>query len=282
VPDDGGFDRHHLPGAVVDLPTPASPAVRDDIRPTRAGDPVRRCTHFSLSLSASRRLCRWVAWNIDGATKVTTTGDHRQFVLDPAYGPGDQVGPELYAKNPLDQGHIAAFSDVSWGTPEVAAVARRESCFFSNITPQLDSFNRSDLKGVWGELENEIAKENKVAGQKLSEVGGPILGADDLEFQGVLVPREFWKIVAYVEAGKLRAKAFRLTQKDLDGKLGLLPLDEFRIYQQPIAEISTETGLDFGRLTPADTAPRPAKPAAVAGPHVRRITSLADVTARGW
>jgi endonuclease G len=281
VPDDGGFDRHHLPGAVVDLPTPASPAVRDDIRPTRAGDPVRRCTHFSLSLSASRRLCRWVAWNIDGAAKVTTTGDHRQFVLDPAYGPGDQVGPELYAKNPLDQGHIAAFSDVSWGAPEVAALARRESCYFTNITPQLDSFNRSDLKGVWGKLENEIAKENKVAEQKLSELGGPILGAGDLEFHGVLVPREFWKIVAYVEDGTLRAKAFRLTQQDLDGKLGLL-LDEFRIYQQPIAEIGNETGLDFGPLARADTAPRPARPAVGAGPHVRRITSLADVTAPGW
>jgi endonuclease G len=282
VADEAGFDRNHLPGAVVELPTAASPAVGADIRPTTAGDPVRRCTHFSLALSASRRLCRWVAWNIDGAAKVSTTGDARHFDFDPAYAPGDQIGGDLYVKNPLDQGHIAAFSDVSWGPPDVAALARRESCFFTNITPQLDSFNRSDLKGIWGQLENEIAKENKVAGDKLSELGGPILGDDDLEFHGVLVPREFWKIVAYVEDGTLRAKAFRLTQKDLDGKLGLLPLEEFRIYQQPVAEIAQEVGLDFGALAAADTAPAPAKPAAARGPRVRRITSLADVTAPGW
>jgi endonuclease G len=280
VADVAGFDPDHLAGFTIRLPEPASETVRGDLRPTTTGEPVRHCTHFSLALSASRRLCRWVAWNIDEASHVVTTDDRREFAFDPAYEPAHQVGADLYRANDLDQGHIAAFADVSWRTPEDADLARRESCYFTNITPQLASFNRSNLKGVWGQLENEIAKE--ATGKRLSAFGGPILRDDDLEYRGVLVPREFWKLVVFVDDdGSLRAKAFRLTQRDLEGELGLLPLDEFRVYQQPIVEIAAEVGLDFGDLARADTAPPPAE--GLAGrPTVRRIETLADVVAPGW
>ena len=50
---------------------------------------------------------------------------------------------------------------------------------------------------------------------------------------------------------------------------------------EPIAEVAAETGLDFGDLVAADTAPPPAE-GLVAGPTVRRIETLADVTAPGW
>jgi endonuclease G len=231
-------------------------------------------------MSASRRLCRWVAWNIDGARKVSAAKDRRRFQFDPDYAPGAQIGAELYAHNRLDQGHIAAFSDVSWGTASEAQRARRESCYFSNITPQLDDFNRSDLKGIWGELENAITAENKVAGQRLSEFGGPFFGDNDLPYKGVLVPRDLWKVVAFVEDGTLKAKGFVLTQQDLDGDLGLLPLGEFRIYQHRIAELSSKVGLDLGTLVAADTAPSAV--AVTPAPVVRRITKLKDVDVPGW
>lgn len=276
-----GFDQQFLAGVVVGLPAPATDAVRNDALLTSDGGMVRDCTHFSLSMSASRHLCRWVAWNIDGANKVPATTP-RQFALDPAYPREDQVGAALYVHNPLDQGHVAAYADVSWGTPAEAAQARKESCYYSNITPQLDSFNRSDLKGIWGELENEIAKENRVGRGRLTECGGPIFSPDDLTYDGVQIPRAFWKIVAYVEDGALNAKGFVLTQKDLEGKLKLLPLDEFRVYQQRIAELAAQLGLDLGSLAAADTAAAAPTEAAAAAPAVRRITSLRDVNARGW
>lgn len=255
-----------------------------DIQPTVDGALVRDCTHFSLSLSKARRLCHWVAWNIDASMKVTTTSDHREFVFDPAYQDSCQTGGALYTDDELDQGHIASFSDVSWGSTDEAALARKESCFFSNITPQLANFNRSDLKGLWGELENEIAKEDKAAQQRLSLVGGPIFSGADLEFRGVRVPRDFFKIVAYVDGGSLKAKGFRLTQKDLDGELALLPLDQFRVYQQAITELAQEVGFDFGPLTQADTALTPAARATEGSfsPRVRRITSPDEIVVAGW
>lgn len=276
-----GFDTGFLTDAAVALPVPATDDVRSDICPTADGATIRHCTHFSVSLSVSRRLCRWVAWNIDGARKVPAT-TRREFELDPMYPEAAQTGPALYAHNHLDQGHVAAYADVSWGPVAEAAQARVESCYYSNITPQLDSFNRSDLKGVWGQLENEIAKENKLDKQRLSEIGGPIFSPDDPAYEGAHVPREFWKVVAFVEDGTLKAKAFVLTQKDLEGNLALLALDQFRIYQHRIAELASKLGLALGPLVAADTAAQLTKEALAARPVVRRISSLREVNARGW
>jgi endonuclease G, mitochondrial len=281
MPIDSGFDSRFLPGHDVAVPDPATDAARADLRPTKDGDTVGHYTHFSLALSASRKFCRWVAWNIDGAHHVATTGDSRNFEDDPAYDPGFQTGGELYVNNDLDQGHIAAFADVSWGTAEEASRARLQSCYFTNITPQLDSFNRSSLKGVWGELENSIADENDVEEERISVFGGPMFQPDDLPFHGALVPRDFWKVVAYVEDDALKAKGFILTQKDLEGKLEGIALDEYRLYQHRVDELAGKLELDLGVLAAADTAPAPSDLVAGA-PPVRRITSTSEINAPGW
>jgi endonuclease G, mitochondrial len=117
-----GFDSRFLPRHEVELPQLATDAARADLRRTRSGEAVRHCTHFSLSMSTSRRFCRWVAWNIDGKNHVPTTGDTRDFKDDPEYDESAQIDDDLYIKNDLDQGHIAAFADVSWGTTDEAAL----------------------------------------------------------------------------------------------------------------------------------------------------------------
>jgi endonuclease G len=279
---DGGFDTRFLQGHEVELPKPATDAVRADVQPTTHGDSVRHCTHFSLSMSASRKFCRWVGWNIDGADKVSTGDDSRDFRCDPDYEVAGQVDGDLYVNNDLDQGHIAAFADVSWGSAEEAARARAQSCYFTNITPQLDSFNRSNLKGVWGKLERSIAKENDVESKRISAFGAPLFKPDDLPFHEALVPRDFWKVVAYVEGGALKAKGFVLTQKDLEQHLERLVLDEYRMYQHRIAELAEMLGLDLGVLVSADTAPAQRGPGLAATPMVRRITSVSEINAAGW
>jgi endonuclease G len=282
MPLDGGFDPQFLPGHEVGAPEPATDAARADLQPTKVGDTVRHCTHFSLAMSASRRFCRWVAWNIDGAHHVATTGDSRNFKDDPNYDPGAQIADALYVNDALDQGHVAAFADVSWGTAEEAAQARMQSCYFTNITPQLDSFNRSSLKGVWGDLEASISAENDVEGNRISVLGGPMFQPDDLPFRDALVPRDFWKVVAYVEDAALKAKAFILTQKDLEADLEGLVLADYRIYQHRVDELAGKLELDLGVLTTADTAPAPGGPGVAGAPVVRRVTSTAEINAPGW
>ncbi|HET6760740.1 MAG TPA: DNA/RNA non-specific endonuclease [Gemmatimonadaceae bacterium] len=145
--------------------------------------------------------------------------------------------------------------------------ANVDSFFFTNITPQRNDFNQEAKGGIWGELEDAIFSEDDVEDLRISVLGGPIFSPDDFRYRDVLVPRSFWKIVAYVENGTLRAKAFVLTQDDLETKLESLGLDEFKVFQLTLADLSERTSLSFGKLASADA--MATGPDAIAGQTVR-------------
>ena len=273
----GGYDPGFLPGQQVDVPTPASADVGDDLAPTKTGDQVRDYTHFSLAMSASRRFCRWVAWNIDGNALQQLSRDGLSFVLDAAYETRFQVDDDLYSNNRLDRGHIARRADLLWGTREQAEQANADSFFFTNITPQLDDFNQSSQHGLWGQLEDAIFEDVKVEELKISVFGGPIFKDTDFAYREVLVPRSFWKVIAYVEQGALKASAYVLTQDDLEAKLESLGLEPFKLYQVAFADLRALTGLDHGALAQADT--MAAAPESIGAPNVRRIEARSEVVA---
>jgi endonuclease G len=214
---------------------------------------VRNYTHYSLALSASRRFARWVAWNIDGSAIVKVPRKGMKFVLDDAYDHGHQVGDELYSDNNLDKGHIARRADLIWGPEGEARQANKDSFFFTNITPQLDTFNQDSREGLWGQLEDAIFADVDVDHLRVSLIGGPMFADDDFPYRDVLVPRSFFKVIAYVEDGNLRAKAFVLTQDDLEANVRAFGLEKFRIYQTSVRDLETRTGLTFGELSSHDT-----------------------------
>lgn len=47
---------------------------------------------------------------------------------------------------------------------------------------------------------------------RLSAFGGPVLQDDDRAYRGIPLPREYWIIIAFIEQGQLKSRAFRLTQ----------------------------------------------------------------------
>ena len=145
----GGYDANFLPGH--DCPPVANADVAADYAPLQQGEgPVRHLTHFSLAMSASRRFCRWVAWNVDGNGLQQLSRSGIEFKRDPAYRAEHQVDDDLYSNNRLDRGHIARRSDLLWGTREEAQRANTDSFLFTNIAPQLDDFNQSTKHGLWG------------------------------------------------------------------------------------------------------------------------------------
>jgi endonuclease G, mitochondrial len=270
-----GFDRNFLPGQTIELPAAETDEVAADYSPTRSGARIRDYVHFSLAMSASRRFARWVAWNIDGGSIKKLSRKGIPFVVDPEYGLDQQVDDDLYRANRLDRGHVARRADLLWGELPEASRANVDSFFFTNITPQLDDFNQGSRGGVWGRLEDAIFADADVDDLRVSALGGPIFKPNDFRYRDVLVPRSFWKIIAYVENGTLTAKAFVLTQDDLESKLESLGLEEFKVFQVTVTDLSERTSLDFGNLRAADTM-QPA-PEALDQRPVRRIRSLADI-----
>ncbi len=223
-------------------------------------------------MSASRRFCRWVAWNIDGATIRRLPRSGLAFTRDPEYPAAHQVDDRVYAGNPLDRGHVARRADLLWGSQDEARRANVDSFLFTNITPQLDKFNQS---GLWGQLEDAIFDDVEIDGLRVSLFGGPILKETDFPYRSILVPRSFWKLVAFVEAGVLRAKAYVLTQDDLESRLEALGLEPFKLFQTAIPALADMTGLDFGSLAGADTMPE--APEALGAAGVRRIDTRDEI-----
>ncbi|WP_354644048.1 DNA/RNA non-specific endonuclease [Kitasatospora camelliae] len=235
-----GYDADFL-GVRLEVPE-LHPKIEDDAV-VLDGSTEIRYTHFSLAHSRSRRFALWVAWNVDGGTIKKLNRSGIPFVKDPRLPFDVQVGDELYRGNRLDRGHIARRADLLWGGLPAAKKANRDSFFFTNITPQMDDFNQSAQAGVWGRLEDAVFEDVDVQDLKVSIFGGPVFQDDDRLYRGVRIPREFWKVIVFVEDGRLLARAFLLTQ-NLD-QLEALELDEFRVFQISLSELEERVNLRF-------------------------------------
>lgn len=235
-----GYDPNFL-GTQVNVPR-LSAANRQDAFKLN-GSEVIDYTHFSLTLSKTRRFALWVAWNIDGGSLKSLSRNGIDFVFDERIPEQFQVGDDLYGGNRLDRGHIARRADLLWGSMAEARRANIDSFFFTNITPQMDNFNQSSQGGIWGRLEDALFEEVDVENLRLSLFGGPVFHDDDRVFRGVPIPREFYKVLAFVENGVLKARAFLLTQS-LD-QLELLDLKQFKVFQTSLGEIEQRCGFTF-------------------------------------
>lgn len=227
-------------GTTINTPKLSGAKLHDAVKIN--GSEIIRYTHFSLAQCKSRKFAFWVAWNIDGGSIKKVSRNNIKFIPDPRFAEF-QAGDELYAGNRLDRGHIARRADVVWGTLDEAKKANKDSFFFSNITPQMDNFNQGKLGGIWGRLEDAIFEDVDVDNLKVSVFGGPVFRSDDRVFKEVKIPREFYKVIVYVENAKLKAKGFILTQS-LD-ELEILDLNEFKVFEATLAEIEKRCGFAF-------------------------------------
>ena len=103
-----GYDPGFL-AVQVPLPGPGPRAVRE-----------LPYAHFTVLLDPLRRLAALTAVNVDGASLVDLErGD--DWHLDERLPADEQCGPEVYARNDLDRGHLVRRRDPVWGTPAIAS-----------------------------------------------------------------------------------------------------------------------------------------------------------------
>lgn len=241
-----GYDADFL---TTPLPLPRS------ARETRATREIRELTYprFSVLLDLQRRLAAVTGVNIDGERlrAVPRTGRWR---FDPRIPSDEQAGPDVYARNDLDRGHLVRRIDPGWGTPDEARDATEATFFYPNAAPQAAGFNQS--KELWLGLEDHVIEYAETTDQRVSVFTAPVLADDDPPYRGIRVPLRFWKVAAWQGPNGLAATGFVLDQSDLvDASEGLLaapPLAAFRTFQAPITDIAEMTGIDFGPLSDAD------------------------------
>jgi DNA/RNA endonuclease G (NUC1) len=247
--DRRGYDTEFL-GLHVPLPD-----VREPTRVSQLGDGshVLPYEHFSIVVDKARRLALFTASNVDADarrkqpepgrdyTRRGLTGlgpnDQEKWFTDPRIPAAHQLPDRFFTKDrkSFDKGHIVRREDVAWGeTFDELRRANGDTFHVTNCSPQVADFNRSNLQGVWGELENLILDQART--ERYSVVAGPVLRANDRIFRGVDddgsvrvgIPRQFWKIVVARSGAALESFAFLLDQDLSDTDLELAVDKEWR------------------------------------------------------
>jgi endonuclease G len=227
--------------------------------------------HFTVVLDTVRRLARVTGVNVDGSALVEVERDD-PWQFDERIPADWQAGPDIYANNDLDRGHLVRRRDPVWGTPEVADRASADTFRYPNAAPQASGFNQS--KELWLGLEDHVLEHARAHRQRLSVFTAPVLAAGDPPYRGIRVPLRFWKVAAWNTGGVLAAVGFVVDQAPLvdtsqlrEPVPGEAPaLGPFRTFQVPIGDIAALTDLAMPDLVAADR-----MPVAVAEAGWRRI-----------
>ncbi|QHC59231.1 DNA/RNA non-specific endonuclease [Rathayibacter sp. VKM Ac-2760] len=214
-------------------------------------------THFEVLLDPVRRLALSTAVNIDGA-RLLDLGRGDDWHLDERIPESEQTGPEVYARNDLDRGHLVRRRDPVWGEPAEARAGNVDSFCYTNAAPQASGFNQS--KELWLGLEDLVLEYAQANRSRLDVFTGPVLADDDPVYRGVGIPLRFWKIAAWSPAdGALAASAYLLDQTELverfldgGGREGVAPLGAYRTYQVAVTSLAEPTGLDLDALAAVD------------------------------
>lgn len=288
-----GYDSKFLPG--FDVPVPLAPAGEV----LKEGNQVRvlKYHHYSLVMHKKRRLVMWSAANVDYSESKRWRS--RDDFGEDTWKPDPRIAIETQIEDlefyepaaKFDRGHIVRRDDVAWGdTKKEEEFGNSDSFHWTNCTPQHEGFNRDAFgyKGIWGGLENHIAKQAGFLQNVLIVFAGPVLATSDpkRDFGSgikVQVPIVFWKVVVAVEEvggnRNLRAYGFLLDQTDAIEQYGWearFKAGKFQEHQVGLAAITTRTRVTFKPLLHA------ADPLAHV-PHEsrqRRLQSLEDVTLR--
>ena len=225
-------------------------------------------THFTVVLAPERRLAIVTAANVDGARLLEIDrGD--DWHLDPRVPVEAQTGPEVYARNDLDRGHLTRRRDPVWGERAVAEQANVDTFSYVNAAPQAALFNQGEL--LWSGLEDYVLEHARTYGSRITVLTAPVFGDDDPPYRGTRIPRRFWKIAVWnggdetdpqlAATGYLLDQSAQLDAIDLSdgpgGPTAAPPLGAYLTYQVPVVDIATLTGLDLGPLVAADRLPVP-------------------------
>lgn len=229
------------------------------------GREVRELTYprFTVLLDPERRFAAVTAVTIDGGSlhDLERRGD---WDLDPRVPAAEQAGPDVYARNDLDRGHLVRRRDPGWGTVDEARAATAATFVYTNAAPQAAAFNQS--KDLWVGLEDHVLRYADANDLRVSVFTAPVLGDDDPPYRGIRIPLRFWKVAAWTTTGAdgdpvLASAGFVLDQTDLvedaQGIAAVAPLGAFRTFQAPVGDIAQLAGVDLGPLVAADTLPVP-------------------------
>ena len=185
-------------------------------------------TAYSLLYSEEHEQAIWIAYELTSEETNKKFDRSDKFIVDPAIKTGSATTAD-YTGSGYDRGHLAPAADMSWSNQTM-----QESFYYSNMSPQDQSFNR----GIWKKLE-ELVRTWAVEDKSLYVVTGPIL-SDNLPSIGpnkVSIPKFYYKVLLDYSQPDFKAIGFIIPNQGSKADLSSFAVS--------IDKVEQLTGLNF-------------------------------------
>jgi len=183
---------------------------------------------YTLSYNEKYEQANWVAYELTIEETNSIYNRTNQFLVDPKISTGSADNSD-YAGSGYDRGHLAPAGDMGW-----SAQSMIESFYYSNMSPQVPSFNR----GIWKNAES-FTREAAITNHTVYVVTGPVFTSNMTSIgpNKVAVPQSYFKIVLDYTEPEFKAIAFVIPNA-----ASQLPLQNFAVSVDDVEQL---TGLDF-------------------------------------
>jgi endonuclease G, mitochondrial len=211
-----------------------------------------RYHHFSIAMHRERKMPFLTAVNIDGTQTKDLNREADIWRFDPRLDKEFQISKEIYAKNDLDLGHLVRRLDPVWG--ENYLEANDDTFHLTVCAPQHKKLNRI----TWLGLEDFILKNTDNEDLKVSVFSGSVFSEKDIDYRGIKVPLQFWKMAALIKNdGTPSVSAYLLSHEeylgDLDrGLIGDTGFGEYKTFQISLEKLQELTNLNLNALLKYD------------------------------
>ena len=164
-------------------------------------DQIVRHAGYVLSYNEKYEQANWVAYQLTAEKTDKKYGRTNKFIPDPDVQTGSAT-QEDYNGAGYDRGHLAPAADMGWSEQTMA-----ESFFFSNMSPQVPSFNR----GIWKKLEEQV-RDWAIDYHKIYIATGPVFSSDMsvIGVHHVAVPKYYYKVILDYNPPDIKAIGFIL------------------------------------------------------------------------
>ena len=215
------------------------------ITPEKGNSKYLHYHHFSVAMHKERHMPLLTAVNIDGKHLKDFGRNNDKWSFDKRIPKESQVPLSVYKKNDLDLGHLVRRLDPVWG--EDAEAANYDTFHLTVCAPQHKDLNRK----TWLNLEDYILKNTNIENLKVSVFTGTVFSDQDIPYNGVLLPLQFFKIAAVIKRdGTPSVTGYLLSQQkeieDMADDRGLISDHGFAAYktfQVPLSKIEALTGI---------------------------------------
>jgi endonuclease G len=143
-------------------------------------------TGFSLCYNEQHEQAEWVSYMLCNSKLLRVAERTNRFVPDPKVKTGTAEQAD-YAGSGFDRGHLAPAADMAY-----SEMTMRESFYFSNMSPQVPSFNR----GIWKKLEEQVRDWASIF-DTIWIATGPVLqpGLATIGANKVSIPELYYKAI---------------------------------------------------------------------------------------